>query len=245
MKIDAFLLCYNEEKIIRHTLSYYSLFCTNITILDNESTDGSIAIAKSCYPEVVIKTFSTNQQCREDIQTEMRNNCWKNSDADYVIVCDMDELLYSPDIQLSLEIARKNRTALPVTYGYDMVSDEFPCNHDKLITEQIKFGMRNRMFDKPIIFSPERILNINFSPGSHYCIPEFKDVEQIESLVEFKLLHYKYLGKEYLYKKHEYLAKRLSEFNKEGTYGHEYAEGKKHIDEVFERARQHRYKVID
>ena len=33
IQIELFLLCYNEEKMILHTLNYYSKFCSKITII--------------------------------------------------------------------------------------------------------------------------------------------------------------------------------------------------------------------
>ena len=65
-----------------------------------------------------------------------------------------------------------------------------------------------------------------------------------DELVEFKLLHYKYLGKEYLYKKHEIYSNRMSEVNKKHDFGHEYSLGNKHIDNVFQLFNNYLIKII-
>jgi len=48
MKIDIFLLCYNEELLLPHTLKFYKTNFPNATIhiVDNYSTDSSCDIAE-------------------------------------------------------------------------------------------------------------------------------------------------------------------------------------------------------
>jgi glycosyltransferase involved in cell wall biosynthesis len=233
IQIELFLLCYNEEKMILHTLNYYSKFCSKITIIDNESTDNSIIIAKEFDPSIEIVTLKTNGEYREDLMIETRNKCWKGSKADYVIVCDMDEFLYDEFLLEKLRHAKENSINIPVIIGYNMMSVKFPKNYDLPITTQVKYGIRDRMFDKSIIFNPKNIININFGPGSHSCNPDFKTEDIKDELLELKLLHFKYLDKEYLYKRHDNYSSRMSNINREKRYGYEYLLGNEFIDKVF------------
>lgn len=233
LQIELFLLCYNEEKMILHTLNYYSRFCSKITIIDNESTDNTLDIIKKFDPNIEIINLITNGEHREDLMIDIRNSCWKESQADYVIVCDMDEFLYDDSLIEKLVYAKKNNVAIPVVIGYNMMSDYFPDNYETLITEQVKRGIRDRMFDKSIIFSPKMLHNINFGPGSHSCSPEFHELVVMDALVEIKLLHYKYLDKDYLYQKHKNYSDRMSSVNKEKRYGYEYLLGNDFIDKFF------------
>lgn len=244
MKIEAYILCYNEERMIRHTLNYYSTFCQKITVFDNNSLDNSIRILEKYYPNVYVEFFNTRGEYREDVLIHIRNNCWKNSTADYVIVCDMDEFLYSDNIQTSLELLKANNVIIPIVYGYNMVSAVFPNNYDIPITDQVKTGVRDRFFDKSIIFSPTLLKEINFGPGSHFCSPVLAIESRIDYHFAFKLLHYKYLSKEHLYQKHKSYNDRMSEINKQRGYGEEYMLGDKYIDDKFANSFNYLYKVI-
>lgn len=244
MKISAFILCFNESLMVRHTINYYSKFCSEITILNNNSNDNSVEIIKKEYPEVKIKNFGIENSYREDILTEIRNSCWKASEADYVIVCDMDEFLYADDLDNTLKLLDKYRPALCSVVGYEMFSKKFPKNYNISLIDQVKVGVRNYRFDKTIIFNPKKVKHINYDYGSHSCMPEFYDKKIEDRLIEFKLLHFKYLGKSYLYNKHLSYMKRLSKINIINKWGAEYKEGKKHIKRKFRIIERHAFKII-
>lgn len=242
--IEAFIVCWNEEAIIRHTLNHYASFCSKITLIDNYSTDNTIAVARENFPEITVTLFDTQGEIRDDLLTQMKNNCWKESKADYVIVCDTDEFLYADDLHGQLKKLEEHNVAMPVVIGYNMGSVDFPGNFDISIYEQVQHGVRDRNFDKQIIFNPRAVTEINYSPGCHFANPVFKNSRLRDPVVEFKLLHYKYLSKEYLYNKHMLYSHRLSQFNKEFNYGAEYLAGKQHIDACFDLIDKHLYKII-
>lgn len=233
MIIELYLLCFNEEKMILHTLNYYSKICNKIIIIDNQSTDNSIRLA-SQYENIEFRYLDSGNEFIEDKLTESKNNCWKGSTADYVIVCDMDEFLYDEQLLQKLLMAKKQKIIMPTVFGYNMMSDHFPTNYESLITEQVKYGFRSERFDKQIIFDPKKIKEINYRPGAHLCQPLFYEDSFETSKIELKLLHYKYLGKDYLYKKHKGYANRMSEISKDKKHGYEYLEGENHVDSIFE-----------
>lgn len=232
LTIELYLLCFNEQKMIPHTLNYYSHFCSQITIFDNDSSDDSVKLIQNFDKNIIIKRLDTNGEHREDILRETRNSCWKGSTADYVIVCDMDEFLYHESLLEKLAEAKEKKVAIPIVVGYNMRANQYPENYSKLITEQVQHGVKDRRFDKSIVFDPKQVKNINFRPGSHLCYPEFYKDLVVDDLVEFKLLHYKYLDRDYLYSRHQEYSKRLSSINRENKWGIEYLDGNKHIDEV-------------
>nr|WP_295874831.1 glycosyltransferase family 2 protein [uncultured Chitinophaga sp.] len=241
--IDAYIICWNEERMIRHTLNHYATFCRKITLLNNYSTDNTIAIAKKHYPQVEVVDFDTNNEHRDDILLEVKNNCWKKSTADYVIVGDTDEFLFADNMQEQLRRLNEYKVALPVVIGYNMGASEFPENFDIPIYDQVKTGVRDAGFDKQIIFSTAAVADINFEIGCHKCNPLLKEERMVDSVVEFKLLHYKYLSKEYLYQKHEAYANRLSLYNIRNAVGDHYCD-RKNIDDAFSRTEKHIYKVL-
>jgi glycosyltransferase involved in cell wall biosynthesis len=231
--IELYLLCFNEEKMILHTLNYYSKICSKIIIIDNQSTDNSIRLA-SDYKNIEFRYLDSGNEFIEDKLTESKNICWKGSAADYVIVCDMDEFLYDEQLLEKLLMAKEQKIIMPTVIGYNMMSDDFPTNYESLITEQVKYGVRSERFDKQIIFDPKKVKEINYRPGAHLCQPVFYGNRIESSKIELKLLHYKYLGKDYLYKKHKGYANRMSEISKDKKHGAEYLDGESYIDSIFE-----------
>lgn len=233
LKIELYLLCFNEAKMILHTLNYYSKICSKITIIDNQSTDNSIRLARN-FKNVTFKSLESGNEYVEDQLTESRNNCWKGSTADYVIVCDMDEFLYDEHLVEKLLQAKEQAIIMPMVIGYNMMSDDFPNDYDQPITSQVKHGVKSCRFDKNIIFDPKRVKEINYRPGAHICYPQFYEGTVTDPLMELKLLHYKYLGRDYLYQKHEGYMNRMSEISREKKHGYEYLDGKDHVNNVFD-----------
>ncbi len=242
--VEAFIISWNEEKLIPHTLNYYSSFCNKITLLDNHSTDRTVAIAKEMLPEIDVVYWDTGCQYREDLLLNVKNNCWKQSKADYVIVCDTDEFLFADDMAGQIDRMLDKKVILPVVSGYNMGSADFPGDYTRPIYKQVAYGIRDRKFDKQIIFNPRELAEINYGPGSHSCDPVFKREKLLDQIVDFKLLHFKYLSKQYLYEKHGSYATRMSDYSMNNGYGAEYMEGREYIDECFKHIDRYLYKVV-
>src|SRR5690606_28042527 len=99
MKIHAYILTWNESDIIGLVIKHYQKFCDKITIMDNYSSDGTDKIAQSMGCEV--RKFGT--KFFDDAENmKVKNECWKGSDADWVIVCDADEVLFHNAIRAIL-----------------------------------------------------------------------------------------------------------------------------------------------
>ncbi len=181
------------------------------------STDNSYSIMKEAGINVI--TFDTNGMYSESTQVNIRNTCWKNSDADWVMICDTDEFLYHPNFLNYLENTKNN---LIFGRGYEMMSEKLPTTDDQIF-EELKYGYPTDEFNsynvypnwksnysKGVLFRPSQIEEINYGPGSHYCSPVgdiITNVEQLpveQSIIypivkdDFKLLHYKYLSREYV-----------------------------------------------
>ena len=74
-----YILCYNEEDIIRQTISHYrkNIPDCHITICDNYSTDNSITIALEENCEIV--RFDTNNDLNDHIHRSIKNSYSTNS----------------------------------------------------------------------------------------------------------------------------------------------------------------------
>jgi hypothetical protein len=232
MRIHAHILSWNEEKILPFTLDYYSSFCEEIFIHDNMSTDSSDEIYKK-YPKVRVLKWDSNEQINEMNYINIKNNEYKkysrNNDVDWVIVCDCDEFLYHPNLINVLQEYKQNGITVPKVCGHDMVSERFPIYDGELITKKIKIGSdRYQPMCKNIIFNPN--VEVNFGVGAH----SFSTTNGVFSENEdLKLLHYKFLGKDYVKKLYVERAKRLSMFNKQNKFGEHYFNLPfKYMDEV-------------
>ena len=240
MKIHAYIIAWNEEKILPFTLDYYTKFCEKIYVYDNMSTDNSDEIYKK-YDKVIVKKWDSPEKKYNDVVlSELKSNVYKQSrkhNVDWVIVCDCDEYLYHENLIGKLKEYKENGVNIPKIDGHDMFSDTFPTYDGKLLTDKVKIG--SETYDpmcKNIIFSPS--LNITYMPGAH---TNKVDNPIYSESAELKLLHYKFLGKDYVLERYGNLSEQLSDFNKQtGLSGHWNRPPIKYMDEMKEK----QFKVI-
>jgi hypothetical protein len=184
------------------------------------STDSSDEIYKR-YPKVTVIKWNSNNEINERNYLNIKNNGYKLSredNADWVIVCDTDEFLYHPRLLEKLEHYKNEGITVPKIDGHDMVSESFPEYDGELITKKIKTGSEvYPPFCKNIVFNPK--IDVKFGIGGH----SFQSNNTINSSSpELKLLHYKFLGVEYVEKIYKSRMERLSEFNKQHKFGEHY-----------------------
>ena len=240
MKIHAYIIAWNESKILPFTLDHYSQFCEKIFIYDNMSTDNTDEICGK-YSNVKVIKWSTSDKKYNDVTlAEMKSNVYKQSrkdNVDWVIMCDCDEYLYHENLLEKLKEYKNSGVTMPLIDGHDMYSDDFPEYDGELLTDKIKIGSETyEPMCKNIIFNPS--LDIQYMPGAHsnQCPNAVKS-----DTAEIKLLHYKFLSKEYVLARYNQLAEQLSDFNKRtGFSGHWTRPPMKYMDEMKEK----QYKVI-
>lgn len=262
MKIWAYAICWNEEKMLPYYLNHYSLFCDKIIIYDNESTDRSREIINS-YPNTEIRTYKTNNEIRDDIYLKLKHESIYDAKgkADYVIVGDTDEFLYHRDIKNFLMENPDYVWYRPA--GFQMVSDEFPTDNT-LIYDQIRRGVPTSNLCKPILINPNLVDNIEFWPGQHNVKHyehenikwdrKFNARNKLINMCDLgdgfiecdetwenknlfwssfyrydyfndsplKLLHYKYVGIDYVINRNKILRDRLSSVNNSNGWGKHY-----------------------
>ena len=204
MTIDVFSVCYNEEIILPYFLKHYKKFVRNITIYDNMSTDNSVNIMNEYGVNVI--PYDTQGKFEESLLMNIKNNSWKGSDADWVIVCDTDELIYHENI---IEVLTNTHANHIVTEGYEMMSETLPTTEGQ-IYEELKFGHFKTDYSKACLFKPSEVTDTNFGPGCHFSSPAGPNIISIKDS-GIKLLHYKYLNREVLIKKYEHYKFRQSE----------------------------------
>lgn len=220
MIIHIYALCWNEEKMLPYFFRHYDKIADQYYIFDNNSADNSYSILKS-HPKVVANKINLPGQSMVEAAQQQYNSIWKKSrgKADWVIVCNMDEHFYHPNLRDYLERCTSVGITLVIPTAYEMVSDVFPVS-DKPLCETVKYGARDYTMDKPEIFNPNEIQEINFIPGRHWASP----VGNVKKppIREVLLLHYKYLGVDYVNKRHLELKTGLRQTDIVSGYGIQY-----------------------
>jgi len=153
--IEIFGIFWNEEIIIQDFIDWYKNKLPNatITILDNESTDKTVEIAKLNGCNVI--KFSTNSSMDERTLMNIRNNIWRGSESEWVIIVDSDELI---DINHNIIDSADWNVAKCV--GYEMFGEG----------ESIKdlvYGCSSDGYSKASIINKNEIEYMNFGAGSH------------------------------------------------------------------------------
>lgn len=219
MNITIYTITYNEEKMLPFFLDHYSKFASRIVIYDNESTDNTVKIANK-HPLVKdVYSVKTGDSLDDSMYVKIKNSCWKDDTSDYVMLVDTDELIYhEDDIVKYLE---NDNHSVHRCNGYNMISENFPKEGES-ITDQIKQGVFDRFYSKPVIFNPNIIKKSDFELGIHNGRFYDETCECYPKESELKMLHYKNLGFKYREDRHKMFAKRMSEFNQRTGAGIHY-----------------------
>lgn len=228
MKIEAHIITFNEAETIHLTIKHYQQFCNKIFIYDNFSDDNTREICEAMGCEV--KLFGIAGVLDDKEYLKVKNNCWKGSDADWVIVCDADEILWSPVLLLKnddlLMIGHIKETIIK-THGFNVFSNDMPNESWTEITT----GIPDSNYSKLIIFNPKAIKEINYVYGCHEAKPE-GDVRYSEEVLT--LFHYKHVGgAERIADRHALYESRRSDFNKKWKLGYQYAEPREQTIKYF------------
>lgn len=224
--ITIYTLTYNEEIMLPFFIKHYRNKFNNcsIVVFDNESTDKTVEIATEHGCQVI--PYSTGNQISDSKYLEIKNNCWKDSKTDWNIICDCDELCEINEEDLNFEITKG--TSLFKFEGYEMVNTT--SNNDSIIIEELNMGVKNKFYDKVLMFNKKEISDINYTPGCHQSNPK----GNIKfSNKKYKLLHYKYIGQDYLVNRYKLFSSRLSKENLQKRWGHHYIETENKIREQF------------
>lgn len=204
MKVEAHIIAYNESEVIALTIKHYLGFCSRVVIYDNYSTDNTREIALSLGAEVV--PFGIEGVLSDDEYIKVKNNVWKGSDADWVIVCDTDEIIWHDQIKDFLW-QHIGKCSMIRTYGWQIMSYDMPKESFLEITN----GFHYENYSKFAVFDPKMLTEISYVVGCHDCRPQGKVIKSEDFLY---LLHYSNIGgPERLIKKHASYRPRLSERN--------------------------------
>jgi hypothetical protein len=221
--VTVHVITYNEELMIEFFINHYRKNFPNciIKIYDNYSTDNTVEIAIRLGCE--INYYDSNNHLSDSKFLEIKNNCWKTSETDWVIVCDCDELIDINEKEL-IENQTNGVTSFQFA-GYDMVNYD-----EKIILENIVYGHRNKVYDKTLLFNKKFITEINYSPGCHVSNPFGNNVP---SKLKYNLFHYKYIGVEFTIERYKLFSNRLSEENHKYRWSYHYNQKEQEIRDYY------------
>jgi|WetSurMetagenome_2_1015567.scaffolds.fasta_scaffold170029_2 glycosyltransferase involved in cell wall biosynthesis len=238
MNICLFTMAWNEERMIPYFLRHYLPIVDKIVVFDHGSTDDTKKLLN--HPKIEIRDFVVPKNSYWiKANCEVENNVWKNCQSNWVIICDIDELLYHPNLLQYLQDCQKNGVTIPKVNGFQMVHDRFPTTSSQIYQEVSK-GVPAPRYSKNIIFNPNAIKEINYVYGAHECNPEGN--VRFSTTTELKLLHFKNLGLDYVFDRYHLLAKHQGN-NHKGYCSHWRRSNKIHID-VFNRLTEEAVEVI-
>jgi glycosyltransferase involved in cell wall biosynthesis len=170
VEINVFLLCYNEAPLLPHAIKHYKQYFPSckITIYDNESTDNSVELAKSHGCNIVC--WSSGDKIDDYKYKEIKNNCWKSIESGWIIMADMDEFLCITEADL-MEEMKRGVTILRTT-GKDMVGETTTLDLSDIDLQTIVKYVDNNYMSKNLCFLREKITEMNYDMGAHFCEPQ-------------------------------------------------------------------------
>jgi len=191
LTVDIFTFAHNEEVVLPIMVRFYKQRFADcrITVYDNQSTDNTASIAGKLGCKVI--EWNTNNIYDDFLLAEIKSNCWKDSTADWVIICDMDEMIDITDHELTNTVATVIQTTM--------------CNVVGLIHGAFHHGYK----DKVRMFKRAEISSIRYDVGCHEC--EINGNIIIQG--GFICYHLKWLSFEYVVNRHKKYATRLSKQN--------------------------------
>ena len=161
MKVLIIIPAYNEEKnipFIYNTLKNIINDNIEIILVNNGSTDNSLKIL-SQYSWIEIREFDTENTFDPEKISQYKSFCYADAigKADYVMVCDIDEvLLPSENLFPELVLAKKDNVQLFQTKYYEIINNELDTKCDSLIhTADGYYAYPNTNIHKAIVFDPQ------------------------------------------------------------------------------------------
>lgn len=193
--VHLYAPCWNEERIIPYFLAHYEPFVDEFYVYDKGSTDSTRQRLARC-PKVTLVPTAGGREYDEGRNLRIKNHAWKASAgrADFVVVCDMDEFLYHPHLDVLLALMKAHGYTVLKPHGYQMAAERLPEFDGTPITTLVTSGMDVAShYSKTMLFDPNWVAEIHFSPGGHCSRPNGR-VKTFHSS-HAKLLHYKYVDR--------------------------------------------------
>jgi len=239
MNITVHTLAYNEELVIQFMIDHYRSRFPNchIVVYDNQSTDKTVEICKANNCEV--RHYDSGGKVAERKMWELKNNCWRDAETDWVLVCDTDEMLDINSEQLDMEDVQ-GVTKIK-TESWQMVNME-----DNFDVPNIKYGYRDAsdhecyIYDKDLCFNKKQV-DINYNhAGCHFSDSKGNVVNS----KLYKMYHYRYVNYKAFLAKIRLTATRRNQDDVQNDWGLHCTLPDKHFEDQFGRAKNGAIKIL-
>ena len=224
-RVELYCLCWNDARMLPHFFRCYDGLVDQYFIYDNGSTDGSLEILAR-HPRVSVFHFETAGDSFVSEECRLGDTIWQGSKADWVIVTDIDEHIYHPNLLTYLRECTDEGVTAIQSIGYEMVSKTFP-RLTKPLAEQVTRGARSIGHDRLCVFNPTAIEKTNFGPGRHTAKPGGR--VHWPPYPQVLLLHFKQLGVNYLVARSAELMQGLRPRDIKEGWGAQYTWARKEI----------------
>ena len=210
MKINVFLVCYNEATLLPNTIKHYRslLPSCSITIYDNESTDNSVKLAESLGCTVI--NWDTGNIIDDHKLRDLKNSCWKSIPDGWIIMADMDEWLCVSESELQDEF--NNGTTILNVRGVNIIAESKLTDLSDIDLFSLNKVKDYQIESKKLCFLRESIIDINYSHGAHWSFPTGSIKYSLKTYIN---KHMHFLGLNFLINKYTQCYNRSHEMRKE------------------------------
>lgn len=226
MKITVLSKIYNEGKLLPFFLKHYSYADEILIYLDLGTDDNSEAIIRRCPQAKIIWAESTGElddlKCIQDL-----NEIARNSDADWLILADVDEFIFPHNFADPREVLERADGNLIYSRMWNIYRHETDSDldYENPSIFQRRHGdadrtveLLNRLQTKPDIIKPE--IKIEWTVGNHFFEP---NPNVIPSSTVFDGAHWKLVDFDLAVERRIHGRKdRFSEINLKNSWGFQY-----------------------
>jgi glycosyltransferase involved in cell wall biosynthesis len=243
-RIYLFANCWNDARILPFFFRHYDSLVERYVIYDDGSTDGSLDLL-AAHPRVDVRRFVwTHPDSFVLSELDHYNEIWKEcrETADWVLLVDLDELLHASDLGAQLRSYRSRGISVVPAHGFEMVTDDFP-SPDETLAQTRRFGVPSPAMSKLVAFAPRAVDQLNHTPGGHTSSPTGRIVAPPRD--DVRLLHYKYLGLDYLHNRDGALRARLGPLDRAQEWARHWDESRDGASATLQRYRSGAVDVFD